>query len=98
MRITIQRETETTLYGTVEASGQWVMRDRQSSDGWMVIDEPAWAGKPSTPVKAAAHPMADPYERNGTDVEMVTVRRVITRTVTDFEAEVLMRSGWERVP
>jgi hypothetical protein len=100
MKITVHRETETTTYGVIQSSGQWVMRDRQAVDGgWIAIDAPSWAAE-KKPAKVNAEPlliMIDPYQRKTEDVPMVTVRRIVTKTVPDYEADVLVRSGWELV-
>ena len=40
-------------------------------------------------------PMTDPYKRKPEEVNMVTIRRVIEKSVPDYEAEVLVRNGWE---
>lgn len=82
--------------GTTEA-GQWVQRN--PAGGWLAIDPPPTIpAKPPRPIVVIdGQPMADPYKRNPNVIPTVTVRRVIERTVTDFEAEVLIRNGWEVV-
>jgi hypothetical protein len=93
MKITILREAPTVV-GVVQGSGQFV---EKRDGGWMAIDAPAWAAeKPSQPAPEP-HPMTDPHKRETTAIPLVTLRRVITKTVPDYEAEVLLRSGWERV-
>jgi hypothetical protein len=82
-----------TLYGVgvgVTDQGTWV---EKGVDGWHAIPRPSWVT-----TGAPAAPMTDPHERRQIDVTMVTVIRVIRRTVPDYEAEVLVRNGWEYEP
>lgn len=41
-----------------------------------------------------ARPMADPYERDETEIRYVLVQRLTRKRVPDYEAEVLCRNGW----
>jgi hypothetical protein len=80
-----------TLHGVgvgVTEDGTWV---EKRGDGWHAIPPPSWVTDADSP----AVPMTDPYERKQTDVSMVKVLRVTRRTVPDYEAEVLVRNGWE---
>lgn len=91
MKISLPNEAYPDI-GVTDA-GQWV---RRSADGWLVIDRPAWAvgNRSATKATAPVHPMADPYERQAPEIPLVTVRRTVTRTVPDYEAEVLVKEGW----
>lgn len=80
-------------YG-VRDDGQWVQRE---GDKWVPTDKPAWANRPGTKSTARAAltlTMADPVER-AEPAPMVNVRRVMRKTVPDYEAAVLVRNGWE---
>lgn len=94
MRLTIQRANDDGSRYATDPDGRWFYAPPFSRGDWTPVDPPAWA---VVPAREDAHPMTDPYERNGDDVTLVTVRRVIVKTVPDYEAEVLLRNGWEVV-
>jgi hypothetical protein len=72
--------------------GDWVRKD----DGkWVPTDPPTWADNPTRTTSAPVTVMADPYTREQSEVVMVIVRRTQYRAVPDYEAEVLVRNGWE---
>lgn len=77
-------------------TGEWL--PPVYSGKWVPIERPAWATERPAKAVAPVHPMADPYERQAPTVPLVTVRRTVTRTVPDYEAEVLVKEGWVIVP
>lgn len=80
-------------YGVTD-SGQWVAKD---GGKWVPCNKPAWANRPATASQARATltlVMADPEQREE-PAPTVNVRRVIRKTVPDYEAAVLLRNGWE---
>lgn len=89
MKITLHRDD----IGVTD-TGQWV---RRSAEGWLAIDKPSWASKKPGDNSFPPLAMTDPYERKPQEIPLVTVRRVITQTVPDYQAEVLLRQGWELV-
>lgn len=75
--------------------GGWVTRMQGK---WTEIPPPPDADTHSRrvpPKEAPRTTMHDPQERDPVEVPLVTVRRVIRRTVPDYEAAVLVRHGWE---
>ena len=76
--------------------GEWVGRNPDTG-AWEPIDKPAGIviKLERRKDRAPAHPMTDPYERDAKDVRRVWIRRYVYRNVPDYEAELLLRHGWE---